>query len=289
MKISLPSFFKKINSNNLDKNLDQELEQFVAKRINADDSNGKTLSHENELLKNLAGLRGITASDVMVPRVDIVSVAMSDDFNEIVKQLIKTNHSRVPVRNESLDDVVGILHIKDVLANLFLKEKQNIKSLLKKPIFVSPSISLLDLLYEMRIKRRHLALIVDEYGGIDGLVTIEDLVEELVGEIEDEHDLSSECRLEKMEDGSIIVEARIIIDLVEGFIESIRKEDLNEEIETLGGFIVSIAGRVPVKGEVIKYSPSGLKFEILEADPRKVILVKLTGLDNMTYLNKLEL
>ena len=289
MKISLPSFFKKINSNNLDKNLDQELKQFVAKRINADDSNGKTLSHENELLKNLAGLRGITASDVMVPRVDIVSVAMSDDFNEIVKQLIKTNHSRVPVRNESLDDIVGILHIKDVLANLFLKEKQNIKSLLKKPIFVSPSISLLDLLYEMRIKRRHLALIVDEYGGIDGLVTIEDLVEELVGEIEDEHDLSSECRLEKMEDGSIVVEARIIIDLVEGFIQSIRKEDLNDEIETLGGFIVSIAGRVPVKGEVIKYSPSGLKFEILEADPRKVILVKLTGLNNMTYLNKLEL
>ena len=289
MKISLPSFFKKINSNNLDKSLDQELEQFVAKRINADDSIGKTLSHENELLKNLAGLRGITASDVMVPRVDIVSVAMSDDFNEIVKQLIKTNHSRVPVRNESLDDIVGILHIKDVLANLFLKEKQNIKTLLKKPIFVSPSISLLDLLYEMRIKRRHLALVVDEYGGIDGLVTIEDLVEELVGEIEDEHDLSSECRLDKMEDGSIVVEARIIIDLLENFIQSIRKEDLNEEIETLGGFIVSIAGRVPVKGEVIKYSPSGLKFEILEADPRKVILVKITGLNNMTYLNKLEL
>ena len=286
MKITLPNFFKKINSNNLDKNLDQELEQFVAKRINADDSTGKTLSHENELLKNLAGLRGITASDVMIPRVDIVSVAMSDDFNEIVKQLIKTNHSRVPVRNESLDDIVGILHIKDVLANLFLKEKQNIKSLLKKPIFVSPSISLLDLLYEMRIKRRHLALVVDEYGGTDGLVTIEDLVEELVGEIEDEHDLSSECRLEKLDDGSIVVEARIMINLLEDFVQSIRKEDLNEEIETLGGFIVSIAGRVPVKGEVIKYSPSGLKFEILEADPRKVILVKITGMNNMTYLNK---
>ena len=289
MKITIPSFFKKIKSDNLDKNLDQELEQFVAKRINADDSNGKTLSHENELLKNLAGLRGITASDVMVPRVDIVSVAMSDDFNEIVKQLIKTNHSRVPVRNESLDDIVGILHIKDVLANLFLKEKQNIKTLLKKPIFVSPSISLLDLLYEMRIKRRHLALVVDEYGGIDGLVTIEDLVEELVGEIEDEHDLSSECRLEKLEDGSMVVEARIIIDLLVDFTQSIRKEDLNEEIETLGGFIVSIAGRVPVKGEVIKYSPSGLKFEILEADPRKVILVKIIGLNNMKYLNKLKL
>ena len=279
MKIKIPKFLK--HSNHEKKQLDEELEQFVAKRINDDDSNGKTLSHENELLKNLAGLRGINASDVMIPRVDIVSVAMSDDFNEIVKQLIKTNHSRVPVRNESLDDIVGILHIKDVLANLFLQEKKNIKSLLRKPIFVSPSISLLDLLYEMRVERRHLALVVDEYGGIDGLVTIEDLVEELVGDIEDEHDLSTECRLEKMQDGSIVLEARITMDLIEDLLSSIRKEDLNEEIETLGGFIINIAGRVPVKGEVIKYSPSGLKFEILEADPRKVILVKLRGLNKL--------
>ena len=279
MKIKIPKFLK--HSNHEKKQLDEELEQFVAKRINDDDSNGKTLSHENELLKNLAGLRGINASDVMIPRVDIVSVTMSDDFNEIVKQLIKTNHSRVPVRNESLDDIVGILHIKDVLANLFLQEKKDIKSLLRKPIFVSPSISLLDLLYEMRVKRRHLALVVDEYGGIDGLVTIEDLVEELVGDIEDEHDLSTECRLEKMQDGSIVLEARITMDLIEDLLSSIRKEDLNEEIETLGGFIINIAGRVPVKGEVIKYSPSGLKFEILEADPRKVILVKLRGLNKL--------
>ena len=279
MKIKIPKFLK--HSNHEKKQFDEELEQFVAKRINDDDSNGKTLSHENELLKNLAGLRGINASDVMIPRVDIVSVAMSDDFNEIVKQLIKTNHSRVPVRNESLDDIVGILHIKDVLANLFLQEKKDIKSLLRKPIFVSPSISLLDLLYEMRVERRHLALVVDEYGGIDGLVTIEDLVEELVGDIEDEHDLSTECRLEKMQDGSIVLEARITMDLIEDLLSSIRKEDLNEEIETLGGFIINIAGRVPVKGEVIKYSPSGLKFEILEADPRKVILVKLRGLNKL--------
>jgi CBS domain containing-hemolysin-like protein len=286
MKIKFPSFFKKNKLDNIDTNFDKELEQFVAKRISADDLNGNSLSHENELLKNLAGLRGITASDVMVPRVNIVSVAMSDNFKDIVKQLIKTNHSRVPVRNESLDDIVGILHIKDVLANLFLKEKPNIKSLLKKPFFVSPSISLLDLLYEMRVKRRHLALVVDEYGGIDGLVTIEDLVEELVGEIEDEHESSSEIRLDKIEDGSIIVEARIVIDLFEDLINSIRKEDLNDEIETLGGFIISIAGRVPVKGEVIRYSPSGLKFEILEADPRKIILVKIIGLNNISNLDQ---
>ena len=288
MKIKIPSFFKKDYLDNTNKNFDKELEQFVAKRISADDLNGNALSHENELLKNLAGLRGITASDVMIPRVDIVSVAMSDNFDDIVKELIKTNHSRVPVRNESLDDIVGILHIKDVLANLFLKEKPNIKSILKKPFFVSPSISLLDLLYEMRVKRRHLALVVDEYGGIDGLVTIEDLVEELVGEIEDEHESSSEIRLDKIEDGSIIVEARIIIDLFEDLIKAIREEDLNDEIETLGGFIISIAGRVPVKGEVIRYSPSGLKFEILEADPRKIILVKIVGLNSMSAFKEVD-
>ena len=265
--------------------IDKELEQFVAKRINADDLKGNSLSHENELLKNLAGLRGITASDVMVPRIDIVSVAMSDDFNEIVRQLIVANHSRVPVRSESLDDIVGIIHIKDVLANLYSNEKKDIKSLLKEPIFVSPSVSLLDLLHEMRIKRRHLALVVDEYGGIDGLVTIEDLVEELVGEIEDEHDSLTECRLEKMTDGSIIVEARITLDLLGEFLISINHEDLNEEIDTLGGFIISIAGRVPVIGEVVRHSSSGLEFEILDADPRRIALVRIKGLNDISNIN----
>ena len=266
--------------------IDKELEQFVAKRINADDLKGNSLSHENELLKNLAGLRGITASDVMVPRINIVSVAMSDDFNEIVRQLIVANHSRVPVRNESLDDIVGIIHIKDVLANLYSKEKKDIKSLLKEPIFVSPSISLLDLLHEMRIKRRHLALVVDEYGGIDGLVTIEDLVEELVGEIEDEHDSLTECRLDKMPDGSLIVEARIAIDLLEDFLISITQQDLNEEIDTLGGFIISISGRVPVIGEVVRHSSSGLEFEILDADPRRIVLVRIRGINDISNINK---
>jgi CBS domain containing-hemolysin-like protein len=277
-------FFKKeIQEKN---KIDKELEQFVAKRINADDSKGNSLSHENELLKNLAGLRGITASDVMVPRINIVSVGMSDDFNEIVRQLIVANHSRVPVRNESLDDIVGIIHIKDVLAHLYSKEKKDIKSLLKEPIFVSPSISLLDLLHEMRIKRRHLALVVDEYGGIDGLVTIEDLVEELVGEIEDEHDSLTECRLDKMPDGSLIVEARIAIDLLEDFLISIKQQDLNEEIDTLGGLIISIAGRVPVTGEVVRHSSSGLEFEILDADPRRIVLVRIRGLNDVSNINK---
>ena len=284
-KFNFSKFFfkKKIQKKN---ELDKELEQFVAKRINADDLTGKNLSHENELLKNLAGLRGITASDVMVPRIDITSVAMSDDFNEIVRQLIAANHSRVPVRGESLDEIIGIIHIKDVLANLYLKEKKDIQSLLKEPIFISPSISLLDLLHEMRIKRRHLALVVDEYGGIDGLVTIEDLVEELVGEIEDEHEALTECRLDKMPDGSVIVEAKITLDLLEDFLVAISESELNEEIDTLGGFIINIVGRVPVVGEVVRHSTSGLEFEILDADPRRIVLVRIKGLKEISNIKE---
>ena len=262
-------------------NYDKELEQFVSRRISLNNKINKTLDHENELLKNLAGLRGITAYDVMVPRIDIVSVSMSDNFNEIVKQLTQANHSRVPVIGEGIDNIVGILHIKDVLAKLHSKETTNIKTLLKEPIFVAPSISLLDLLHEMRIKKRHMALVVDEYGGIDGLVTIEDLVEELVGEIEDEHDESNEIKVELINKDSAIVEAKIALDLLKKELNINSSELVNNELETLGGFIISLTGRVPVKGEVVREPQTNVEFEILEADPRKIILVKIKGLINL--------
>lgn len=261
-----------------DNHIDSELEQFVTKRINSKNKFSNTLDHENELLKNLAGLRGIKASDVMVPRIDIVSVSLSDNFDDIVKQLVKANHSRIPVIGESVDEIAGILHIKDVLAKMHSKEIPDIKTFLKEPIFVAPSISLLDLLHEMRIKKRHMALVVDEYGGIDGLVTIEDLVEEIVGEIEDEHDESTEIRFEKVSNNVVIVEAKISLDYFKTKLKINFHELINEELDTLGGFIISLAGRVPVVGEVIRDSASGLEFEILDADPRKILLVKIRGL-----------
>ena len=254
------------------------MEQFVTKRINSKNKFSNTLDHENELLKNLAGLRGVKASDVMVPRIDIVSVSLSDNFDDIVKQLVKANHSRIPVIGESVDEIAGILHIKDVLAKMHSKEIPDIKTFLKEPIFVAPSISLLDLLHEMRIKKRHMALVVDEYGGIDGLVTIEDLVEEIVGEIEDEHDESTEIRFEKVSNNVVIVEAKVSLDYFKTKLKINFHELINEELDTLGGFIISLAGRVPVVGEVIRDSASGLEFEILDADPRKILLVKIRGL-----------
>ncbi len=270
-------FSKKITNSKLD----NELEQFVSKRINSNNKINKTLDQENTLLKNLAGLRGITAADVMVPRIDIVSVSMTDNFDDIVNQLVIANHSRVPVIREGIDDVGGILHIKDVLAKLHSKKIPKIETLLKEPIFVAPSISLLDLLHEMRIKKRHMALVVDEYGGIDGLVTIEDLVEELVGEIEDEHDETNEIKLELINKDSAIVEAKISLDFLKKELNINSSELFHDELETLGGFIISLTGKVPVIGEVVRDFQSKLEFEILDADPRKVILVKIRGLKKL--------
>ena len=259
-------------------NSDNDLEQFVSRRINSKLEVNKTQKHENELLKNLAGLRGITAIDVMVPRVDIVTVSMSDNFNDIVNQLTKANHSRVPVTGETKDDIVGIIHIKDVLANINSKKKNHIKYILKEPIFIAPSISLLDLLNEMRVKKRHMALVVDEYGGIDGLVTIEDLVEELVGEIEDEHDETSEIKIEKLNVNTIIVEARATLDFLQEKLSLDLSKFKNEEFETLGGYIISLSGRVPIKGEVIRETKNEIEFEIINSDKRKIIKVKIKGL-----------
>lgn len=273
----LKNIFKTNNKKKF-KHTDNDLEQFVSRRINSKDKVSKTLYHENLLLKNLVGLRGITAQDVMVPRVDIISVSMSDNFNEIVNQLTKANHSRVPVTGDSQDDIVGIIHIKDVLANMHSKKKFQIKEMLKEPIFIAPSMSLLDLLDEMRLKKRHMALVVDEYGGIDGLVTIEDLVEELVGEIEDEHDENSEIKIVQINSNTVSIEARAPLNLIQDRFKLDLSKFVNDEFDTLGGYIVSVAGRVPINGEVIRDVQSGLEFEILNADKRKLIYVKIKGI-----------
>ena len=282
IKFIKDNFFKNSKFSNKSHNkFDTELDQFVSKRISLNSKISPTLNHENELLKNLAGLRGITAADVMVPRIDIVHVSKSDNFDDIVKQLTIANHSRVPVIGEGVDDIVGILHIKDVLAKLHSQEKAKIDTLLKEPIFVAPSISLLDLLHEMRKSKKHMALVVDEYGGIDGLVTIEDLVEELVGEIEDEHDEDNEIKIERINKNSVIVEAKISLDLLKNELKINSSQLVHDELETLGGFIITLTGRVPVTGEVIRDSQSNIEFEILDADPRKIILVKIRGLSKL--------
>jgi magnesium and cobalt transporter len=234
-------------------------------------------SHEGTLLRNLLGLRDLTAIDVMIPRANIVSVALSDSFDKIIQQMSAANHSRVPVYRDTLDDVAGIIHIKDLLAHLRNGETPPVQSLLRPALFVSPTIRLLDLLNEMRLRRRHLALVVDEFGGVDGLITIEDLVEEIVGEIEDEHDSTSQPRFDRKSDGTAIADARLEIELLEAITGPLLDEDERDEVDTIGGLVFALAGRVPGHGEVVRHE-SGLQFEILEGDPRRITLLKIRGL-----------
>ena len=244
-------------------------------------------SHEGTLLQNFLGLRDITAADVMVPRVDIISVALADSFDEIIQQMSDANHSRVPVYRKTLDDVVGIIHIKDLFAHLRNGHTPAVESLLRPALFISPTIRLLDLLHEMRIRRRHLALVVDEFGGVDGLITIEDLVEEIVGEIEDEHDTTAQLRFDQKSDGTAVADARLEVEILEAITGPLLDDDERDEIDTLGGLVCSLAGRVPGHGEVVRHR-AGIQFEILEGDPRHITLLKLRGLPRVNVPAKQE-
>ena len=232
--------------------------------------------HEGALLRNFLGLRDLNASDVMIPRADIVSVSMSESFDKIIEQMTAANHSRLPVRRDTLDNIAGIIHIKDVFAHLQEGNAPEVSTLLRPALFVAPTIRLLDLLHEMRLRRRHLALVVDEFGGVDGLITIEDLVEEIVGEIEDEHDEAVQPQITFNDDGTILAEARLEVETLESLVGALLEEDDRDEIDTLGGLVCAIAGRVPARGEVVRHQ-GGLRFEVVDGDPRRRTMVKIHG------------
>src|ERR1700687_6023253 len=172
---------------------------------------------ERFLIGNILKVHDRNAGDVMVPRVDIVALDVEQPFAEVVKCMVEHGHSRVPVYRESLDDVIGFVHVKDVLAPVADRRPARLERLLRKGLFVAPSLPILDLLVQMRQARTHIAVVVDEFGGIDGLVTIEDLIEEIVGEIEDEHDDAEAPTLIERPDGSIIADARLAIEALEEY------------------------------------------------------------------------
>jgi CBS domain containing-hemolysin-like protein len=226
---------------------------------------------ERAIIANVLNLRGVTVADVMVPRADIVAAEIGISLDELVQFLGAQPHSRIPVYRDTLDDVAGMVHIKDVLGWTATSQKKGftLANLLRKVLFVAPSMRLLDLLLEMRMTRVHMALVVDEYGGVDGLVTIEDLVEEIVGEIEDEHDKREVPVLIERPDGTVEASARTPIEDFESRFGEILTPEEREDIDTLGGLVFSIAGRVPMRGELVRHS-SGVEFEVLEGDPRRI-------------------
>ena len=227
-------------------------------------------AQERVLIGNILKVHDRTAADAMVPRVDIVALDVETSFYEVVKLMVEQGHSRVPVYRETLDNVIGFVHAKDLLGPAAERRETKLSLILRKVLFVAPSVPILDLLVQMRQARTHIAMVADEFGGIDGLVTIEDLIEEIVGEIEDEHDVADEPRLAERADGTLIADARTPIEVLEehqGI--RLRPSGEQEEVDTLGGLVSSLAGRVPKRGEVIAH-PSGIEFEVLDADPRKI-------------------
>ena len=225
---------------------------------------------ERALIANVLRLRGTTADDVMVPRADIVAMRADLTLEQAIDLLRREGHSRLPVYREQLDDIVGMVHIKDVFAYVGRPEAFTLEAILRRPLLVAPQIPVLDLLLQMRQARIHLALVVDEYGGIDGLVTIEDLVEEIVGDIADEHDEVQGPMMTERADGTLDIDARLPVEEFEARLGQVLTPDERAaDIDTVGGLVFTLAGRVPARGEVLRH-PSGCEFRVLDADARHI-------------------
>ncbi|MGI9372242.1 MAG: hemolysin family protein [Hyphomicrobiales bacterium] len=260
-------------------------------------------AEERFMLRNILEFGSQHIEDVMVPRADIIAVEDKTSLAELVGVLVEANHSRIPVYRETLDEPLGMVHVKDLVhwlaksstkstskktqskkpdtkpklsfagADLTMTIKE--AGLMREMLFVPPSMPAVDLLVQMQATQIHLALVVDEYGGTDGLVSIEDLMEEIVGEIEDEHDDPDAPMIAQQKDGSVIADARAPIEELELLLSvDLMPDEDEDDADTLGGLVFTLVGRVPVRGELIRHG-SGLKFEVLESDPRRLKKLKV--------------
>jgi CBS domain containing-hemolysin-like protein len=257
---------------------------------------------ERTMLTNILALRGRRVDDVMVPRADIITVQQEISLGELIKVFEGAGHSRLVVHNDTLDDPVGMVHIRDVIGYMVRHAQQGAaKRKRKKPfpagldlkaidlsvplaeakiireiLFVPPSMPALDLLAKMQATRIHLALVIDEYGGTDGIVSIEDVVEEVFGEIEDEHDEDETPRIVRQPDGSFLADARAPLeDVVATVGPEFEVGEIGDEVDTLGGYVMTRAGRLPTRGQVVP-GPGEFEIEVLDSDPRRLKRVRIT-------------
>ena len=265
-------FLKKNTENN---NLKQSIETVLDSDLKDTEGISK---HERLMLLNILKIDGIRSSDIMIPRADIGAVELNDSFEKVLEVFIKEAHSRVPIYEKNLDNIIGMIHIKDLVnyQNQDKMETNFLQNLKREILEIPPSMPVLDLLLKMQLTRLHMGIVIDEYGCTDGLVTIEDVIEEITGEIEDEHDEKNLPMLIKSSLNTFEASARIEIDELQKVtnVEFLNSYD-NEDVDTLGGLIFSIIGRVPQRGEIIKHT-SGTTFEIKDADPMKIKSVKVT-------------
>jgi CBS domain containing-hemolysin-like protein len=260
-----------------------------------EDPAGDVTAQERTLLKNVLGLHELRVADGMIPRAEIVAAPRSSSLREILALFRSAGHSRLPIYGETLDDPIGMLHIRDFvnyLAESAEKSRGDSEDIsiaaidfsstlegveiLRPVLFVPRSMPALDLLVRMQATRTHMALVIDEYGGTDGLVSMEDIVEMIVGDIEDEHDVREGPLVERLPGGDFLVDAKA--DLAESIQDigiDFRDDDTPQEVTTFGGFVAYLAGHVPTRGEIVQAPVEGYEFEILEADPRRVGKLRL--------------
>ncbi|MBU6526735.1 hemolysin family protein [Methylocystis sp. MJC1] len=250
---------------------------------------GDVTPHERALLKNVLGLHDLRVEDAMIPRADIVAISQDSTLREALDVFRDAGHSRLPVYVETLDDPRGMVHIRDFVNYFAICAEKHASSdgaatpkvdfdtplfqanLLKPVLFVPRSMPALDLLVRMQASHTHLALVIDEYGGTDGLVTIEDIMEMIVGDIEDEHDVAEPPEIEELDNGDFLVDARADLDEATARLGvDFRLEDTPAEVTTIGGLVAWLAGRVPMRGEIIATPVDTHEFEIVDADPRRV-------------------
>lgn len=255
---------------------------------NTVENNPKNAEDRKLLMRAAANFHNLKVEDLMVPRAEVIAVEESVDLKTLAATLKEAGHSRLPAYKETLDDPIGMVHVKDVFAYLGFDakgrngktyaDKKIVKTILRQVLYVPPSMSAEDLLRKMQAKRIHMAIVVDEYGGTDGLVTMEDLIEPIVGDIEDEHDEAEpDITARKTAKGETYwdVDARADIeDFEKAFGRDIATPEEDEEVDTIGGVVVSLAGRVPQRGEIIRH-PYGIEFEILDAEPRRLKRIRV--------------
>lgn len=241
----------------------------------------KSSAAERAMVMNILRLRELRVVDVMIPRADIVAVSEEASLDEVVDALQRGQLSRVPVYHETLDDPIGFVHLKDLALTYGVGCSKNGKEFVlrdhvRRALFVPPSMRIAALLQRMQASRVHMALVIDEFGGVDGLVTIEDLVEQIVGDIEDEHDIDEASHWREEAPGVYLVDARADIqEFEEAEKVRLRPQDWDEDIDTMGGLVFMLTGRVPARGEVISH-PMGHEFEVSDADPRRIRRLRLT-------------
>jgi len=296
-------------------NLRQSLEEVIDQHESADNE-ALVRPEARSMMLNLLRFPDVRVDDIMVPRADIIAIEDDATIDELTDMFTQAGHSRIPVFNGTLDDPRGMIHIKDLMAWMSLGNKNkplvkkvahkgkkqsvttknnrcvtNMKTLIRdttlirEVLFAPPSMPAADLLAKMQSTHIHLAIVVDEYGGTDGLVSFEDIVEEIVGEIADEHD-GDEDLITKTPNGNYIADARAPIEEVEAVLKiDLLPDEQDEDADTLGGFVFSMLGRVPVRGELVRHS-SGIEFEVVQADARRINKLKIHTLNNKVSLER---